>query len=460
MRTVLALLQLTGLNCGNGIPEKEEVSRQNHQAPSEITPPKQLGIATPPKELPKGVEGETDEPSLTEPSLTEPSETEQETEPTAPEPSATEPSAPEDVFVPAPVPSPAAPTLHFEADLPSPFPAGMHITQDGEQTYLTVTGDLPTQLFRAEVGNEPAARIGNFSSFGPQLPGRFTSHLTEIDRRTLVIYNTPDGFTLLNRDGTISDQVALADLDLDAALGHPVNFPKGGALLGNRFCLSTSNLKLDTMTYHAGNVLCFDYADGVVDANSARALTTTAQDPTALRVLGDKMAVLNSADFDPETNDPATIDIFDPTTMEIERSISLGARTAQLEANFLVDGATAYIGTQIPRNEMQRVDLATGEHDVIPLAVNNFTSYATRFGPYLVFVDQGFFDRNNGSLENPGRLLFLHSDRSEADPLITEVTGTAGALTLWEDRLLIAVTDRVGTDHVSTLWSADLGGLE
>lgn len=355
-----------------------------------------------------------------------------------------------------------APELLFHTNLPCSYPAGMQITNASGQSALLISCDNPTRLYKTRIAEKPVEPI-SFEPFGPELPGRYASHLTSVGEQIIVIYNTPSGFALLDQNGDIASQVDIAQLSQTGTLGHPINFPKGAALLGNRLCLTTSNLNLETMGYFDGTVLCFDYINGTVNDDTAQFLKTSGQNPTGIRTIDNKMWVLSSNHFEAQKETDATLDVFDPVTMQIERTLRLGAKTMQIEAAFLVDGSNAYIGAQMPPTEFEIVDLETGRVETIPLPVNNFTSYAESYGPYLIYADLGFFDRNDGHLVNPGRLLYLYRDRSEESPLITEVPGTAGATALIGSRLFVAVTDREGDGardrKFGSLWSADLSGL-
>lgn len=140
-----------------------------------------------------------------------------------------------------------------------------------------------------------------------------------------------------NRQGT-QFQIAFSRIVLDVpaatssgstVLQFTPSFPKGIARVGERLFIATSNLVNQPLPvdnyFNPGTVLIYNTAT----QNWEHYLVTGDFNPTSVGLIDGKVFVVNSGDINPARNPaqlvttPSSIDVIDPTTLQIEKNISL-----------------------------------------------------------------------------------------------------------------------------------------
>jgi len=166
----------------------------------------------------------------------------------------------------------------------------------------------------------------------------------------------------------IFPNVVLPPLSTDSA-GSSVStvspsFPKGLVESGDRIFVATSNLMTQAEAvnnyFNPGTVLIYSKSSG----NWIHSLATTGYNPTSVGEIGGNIYVVNSGDINPArvptVNSPSSIDIIDPSTLEIIQSIDLGNVAAGISGEIAVssDGNTMVLPTGDNSGRLIVVDLS------------------------------------------------------------------------------------------------------
>jgi len=143
--------------------------------------------------------------------------------------------------------------------------------------------------------------------------------------------------------------------------------PKGLVEVGDRVFVATSNGVPNTgdplqSYYNPGTVAIFSQSSG----NWYHFLTTTDFNPTSVAYANDRVYVVNSGDINaartPVVSSPSSIDVINPTTLEIVQNIPLGNVGAGIHGEAVVssDGSTMVLGTGDNSGRLIVVDLMAG----------------------------------------------------------------------------------------------------
>jgi len=149
-----------------------------------------------------------------------------------------------------------------------------------------------------------------------------------------------------------------------------------------------------------------------------RVFASAGLNPTGTARLPDNRAlVLNSGDFSPTAQ--ALLDIIDPSTETIAKTIDLGNLTAQVNGEIALteSGEQAIIGSGDGSGRILRVDLETDSIETLAGTGTNFYSSVQVDGPLVYATDfSGVIDVFN--LEDGSRLQSLNLATGNAGPSI------------------------------------------
>ncbi len=358
-----------------------------------------------------------------------------------------------------PPPTPSAPSASKYSDAPCAFPAS--ITYDQNKLFLTC-GGVQNGLFSSQLGSGTWELIGSVSGF--------PSNHIKLDNQHYAVAHS-NGITIIKeQDGSVTDSIDFSMLNPKDELDQPLNFtlnnPAGMALIGGKLFIATSNLDhIDPdptlTTFHKGTVLYLDYNtnNGTLDEGSARVLSTSRKNPTALKQTDtNKFAVLNSGDYVPSPEN-ASLDIFDTQThncmtTDLEDVESVTAQASPVMP--LNDCGHLLIGIQKPTAALKSVSKTTGSVVIdfdIP-GVQGFISNISKYKNVAIMSDFGIFGQG-------GAILYKHSYPPEGwmgVPITQIPQGSAGPSVVVGDTLYLAVTDNTGMG--GSIWKADLSDMD
>ncbi len=205
-----------------------------------------------------------------------------------------------------------------------------------------------------------------------------------------------------------------------ALLAFPAEYNFGGGVfyVAGKLFVPTANFNPD-FTYNPGTVLIYDVTDaGNIVAASLRVFATSGLNPTGSARLSDNRAlVLNSGDFSGTAQ--ALLDIIDPATETIEKTIDLGNLTAQVNGEIALteSGQQALIGSADGSGRVLRVDIETDTIETLVGTGTNFYSSVQVDGLLVYATDfSGVIDVFN--LENGNRLQSLNLATGNAGPSV------------------------------------------